>query len=197
MGRSERKKRTKGGKKKSAVLLCGLAAIAVAFIVYRYLETSSSVTTRPVHPPVSTERDINLYFSDIDAGRLAVEKRRFQFGRGINEDVRAAVEELLSGPDDKSLTRTLSAAAGLRSLFIDTAEEIAYVDFSGTLSEKNPKGSSGELLAVYSVVNTLTDNFPQIKEIKILLEGKEADTLSGHVDLTVPLRFNENILSGR
>lgn len=73
----------------------------------------------------------------------------------------------------------------LRELFI-TAEGVAYVDLSRELVENHPGGSSAEELTVYSLSNTLIANFPAIKSVRILVEGREIQTLRGHLDLTVP-----------
>jgi hypothetical protein len=47
-------------------------------------------------------------------------------------------------------------------------------------------------LTIYSLVNTLVLNLPEIDRIKILINGREATTLGGHVDLQFP--FNANML---
>src|SRR5947209_5168592 len=51
----------------------------------------------------------------------------------------------------------------------------------------HPGGSSSELLTVYSIVNALTSNLPTITRVQILVDGKEVDSLAGHVDLRRPL----------
>jgi hypothetical protein len=61
------------------------------------------------------------------------------------------------------------------------------VDLSKEASQKHPGGSRGELLSVYSVVNSLTSNFPAVKRVQILVEDRQVSTLAGHVDLTRPL----------
>ena len=40
-------------------------------------------------------------------------------------------------------------------------------------------------MAIYAVVNTLTQNFEEIKEVRFLLDGREAQTLAGHIDASV------------
>jgi hypothetical protein len=42
-------------------------------------------------------------------------------------------------------------------------------------------------LTVYSIVNSLTANFPAVKRVQILVEDKPVSTLSGHIDLSRPL----------
>ena len=57
-------------------------------------------------------------------------------------------------------------------------------------------GSEDELLTVYSVVNSLTANFPAVKRVQILVEDRPAPTLAGHVDLTRPLPADMTFLAG-
>ncbi len=87
------------------------------------------------------------------------------------------------------MLQSIPADTKLRTLFItDTGE--AYVDFSPELSSKHPGGSLSELLTVYAIVDTLTVNLPAIVRVQILVDGKEVDTLAGHVDLRRPLPKN-------
>jgi len=51
-------------------------------------------------------------------------------------------------------------------------------------------GTLDETLTVYTLVNALTANLPAITSVQLLVEGKEVDTLSGHVDLRRPLSKN-------
>jgi hypothetical protein len=69
-----------------------------------------------------------------------------------------------------------------------SAGGIAYIDLSkGFQPAADATGSSAELLTVYSVVDTLTTNFPAVKRVQILEEDRPLDTLSGHIDLSRPL----------
>ncbi len=95
------------------------------------------------------------------------------------------VHELTIGPHT-DLVPTIPASAQLRDLFI-TKEGTAYVDFSEELKSQHTGGSTGEIATVYSIVNTLTLNFPQIKRVQILVNDQMVDTLAGHLDLSRPL----------
>ena len=60
----------------------------------------------------------------------------------------------------------------------------AFVDLGGdTLKNGWGTGSHEELMAVYSIVSTVTTNFPEAKRVRILVNGAQADTLAGHVSL--------------
>ena len=58
---------------------------------------------------------------------------------------------------------------------------------SADITAKHPGGSLHEVFTVYTIVNALTVNLPAITRVQILVEGKEVDTLAGHVDLRHPL----------
>jgi hypothetical protein len=75
------------------------------------------------------------------------------------------------------------AEVKLRALYLDAAG-VAYLDLA-LAAQKDVKASAWEeLLALYALVNTLTQNFEEIKQVRFLLNGREAQTLAGHLDLT-------------
>jgi hypothetical protein len=52
-------------------------------------------------------------------------------------------------------------------------------------AQKELKASvEGELLAVYALVNSLTQSIPEVRQVRFLLDGREAQTLAGHIDLS-------------
>ena len=66
----------------------------------------------------------------------------------------------------------------------------AFVDLSGDVAAAHPGGSINELLTVYTIVDALTANLPAVTAVQLLVDGKEVDTLAGHVDLRRPLAKN-------
>jgi len=80
----------------------------------------------------------------------------------------------------------IPAGVTLRDVFI-TERGDAFVDLSGDITAKHPGGSLDEIFTVYTLVNALTVNLPAIQRVQILVDGKEVDTLAGHVDLRHPL----------
>jgi hypothetical protein len=53
--------------------------------------------------------------------------------------------------------------------------------------DAHPGGSTSERLTIYTFVDALTFNLPAIKSVQLLADGREIDTLAGHVDLRRPL----------
>ena len=64
---------------------------------------------------------------------------------------------------------------------------MAYVDLSAEVRPLPGAGSQGELLSVYSLVNSVVANFPVVKRVQLLVDDKPVETLGGHVDLSRPL----------
>ena len=46
------------------------------------------------------------------------------------------------------------------------------------------------MLTVYTLVDALTANLPAVTAVQMLVDGKEVETLAGHVDLRRPLAKN-------
>lgn len=135
--------------------------------------------------PLAAETVAHLYFADPQGLLLTSEARVMPRQADPRQQAHWLVTELMRGPRHGGLT-TLPPQTELRALFV-TPDEIATVDFSAAVREHHPDGVRSELLSVYAVVNTLILNLPEVSAVKILIEGREAATLAGHVALTVPL----------
>ena len=85
--------------------------------------------------------------------------------------------------------RTIPAGTTLKAFYI-TRDGTAYVDLSEAIRDGHPGGVKSELFTIYSIVNSLTLNIPEIDAVKILIGGKEAMTLSGHIDGRFPFKAN-------
>ena len=138
--------------------------------------------------PVPTEEivEVNLYFSDSQAMHLVPEKRKIS---QIPSLARQAVIELIKGPENSDLYPTIPEGTQVNEVYI--ADDIVYVDLSEEIFKNHPGGSSGELMTVYSIVNTLTE-IPPIKGVQILVEGNEMKSLVGHIDISMPLLRDED-----
>ena len=133
--------------------------------------------------------DISVYYPDVNATGLVAVTKTVKAQEA--EKYKAAVEALLAGTDDKNLTAVFPKKTKLRKVSVSGG--VAKVDFEKNLTSGFVGGSTGEEMLVCSLVNTLTE-FPEIKKVQILVEGKEIDALSGHLDLSRPVeRMSELI----
>ena len=109
------------------------------------------------------------------------------------------------GESPESIEQLLPALpAGVGLLEVELLDGVAYVDLttvevgSGTGStrasdrpavflERPAMGLTEELLAVYSLVNSLTANNLGIDRVVLMWNGEQRPTFAGHVDTTRPL----------
>ena len=159
-------------------------------------EAASAAPAAEAETPAAVEQKITvkLFFLAPDQPALLIEDREVAYSADLARQVRTVVEELVKGPK-QGLVGTLPAETRVIDSFV-TSAGIAYVDLSKEATQKHPGGSRGELLSVYSVVNSLTTNFPAVKRVQILVEDRQVPTLAGHVDLTRPLSSDLTFLVG-
>jgi len=129
-----------------------------------------------------------LYYVSEDGLSLPGVQREVLFGDGIGEQARRIVEAQLSDAPAPYVS-PVPAGTTLRALFIGERGE-AFVDLGGEIRTKHPGGSLDEIFTTYAIVNSLTVNLPAITRVQILIDGKEVETLAGHVDLRHPLQKN-------
>jgi len=94
------------------------------------------------------------------------------------------VDELIGGPLGE-FGPTLPP--NTRILGVQLKGDLVQLDFGPELQEGLPEGSSAEMTAVYSIVDTVVTNFPQVKKVQILVNGAAPESLKGHLDLRAPL----------
>ena len=92
--------------------------------------------------------------------------------------------ELLKGSSNAGVPPIFPRDTVVRATFL-LPDGTAFVDLGGpTLEQGWGTGSHEELMAVYSVVQTVTTNFPEAKRVRILINDEPAETLAGHVNLS-------------
>jgi hypothetical protein len=82
----------------------------------------------------------------------------------------------------------LSPALGILRIHSLYLSEAGTVFLNLTASQPNQAeiraSAWDELLAVYALVNTIMQNVPEVKQVRFLKDGREVQTLAGHLDLT-------------
>jgi spore germination protein GerM len=149
-----------------------------------------AVAAAPSQPPAPPGRKIkaHLFYVTDDGTQLASVERDVTYGEGTIEQAKAIINAQIA-PATEPLVSPVPAGTTLRALFVTEKGE-AYVDLSRELAEAHPGGSLNELLTVYALVDALTVNLPAITAVQVLIDGKEVETLAGHVDLRRPLAKN-------
>ncbi len=98
---------------------------------------------------------------------------------------------LTTEPKDDKMSNVVPENTRLLSLKIDE-DGTAYANFSKEIAKQN-QGSYNEFMLTGAIVNTLTE-FPEIKRVQILIEGKKVTLLGRHMDIEDPLKRNPSLL---
>lgn len=194
--RKPKKKKGKGGF--LTVLITALFTVIAGIILLSYLNNGiikKEKTPEPVPPPVSVKeepkedtKEINIYISDEEGLNLKTEKANIKMD-SLEAEVKEALNALMNRDGEE---RTIPEGTKLLGLKIKNGT--AIVDLSKELSSNHTGGSSAETQTVYSIVDTVTLNFPEIKDVRILIEGKTEKTIAGHIDISYPIGPDRKII---
>jgi len=181
-----------------ALTIAGLlivSAIIAALMVWRAPRFTSRATPRaaaapsPVAPPPPGRKiKARLFYVADDGTRLMSVEREVAYGEGTVEQAREILAAQIA-PVVEPLVSAVPVGSALRAVFLTQSGE-AYVDFNREFMTTHPGGTQNELLTIYTIVNALTVNLPAVTSVQVLVDGKEVDTLAGHIDLRQPLAKN-------
>lgn len=115
-----------------------------------------------------------------------------------DEAALAGGESAAAAPGDESpagprLVAPFPRGTSLRHLFLDPWGT-AHVDLSEEAVEGAPGGSRWELMATRALANSLIRSVPEIRRVRLLIGGREVETLAGHLDVTRGLEFDESLV---
>jgi spore germination protein GerM len=172
-----------------------LVFAAFAFLLQRGLPFAPNAAPRaaavapPAVPPAPGRKiKARLFYVAEDGTQLTSVERDVAYGEGAEEQAREIVAAQIA-PAAEPLVSAIPRGTTLRAVFITPSGD-AFVDLSREARAFHPGGTVNELLTVYTIVNALTANLPAVTAVQVLIDGKEVDTLSGHVDLRRPLAKN-------
>ena len=147
-------------------------------------------TSSAAAAPLSQGRKIKaqLFYVSEDGGRLISAERDVAYAEQPVDQAREILNAQFA-PVAAPLVSAIPTGTVLRALFITETGQ-AFVDLSRDAATAHPGGSLNEMLTIYTIVHALMFNLPAITAVQLLVDGKEVDTLAGHVDLRRPLSKN-------
>jgi spore germination protein GerM len=166
------------------VLVAGLITLLV--MGPRWLTTPPE-TEAPTTTTAAEARKIRarlFYVDDQGTGLRGVEQEVL-YGEGTAEQARRIIEAQIAAAPAPQVS-AIPVGTKLRTVFFTKAGEI-YVDLTADVQTNHPGGTTNETLTVYALVSAVTSNLPAVTGVQILVEGKEVDTLAGHLDLRRPI----------
>ncbi len=144
----------------------------------------SAADSRPISPPVAGPSEhVVLYVADDADGTLHPHDLTIALPTDPGQRARQLLRALLSFYLEKDSPHPLGAGADVKDVFL-VKPNLAVVDVNTAFADSHRSGILVEQLTVASIAQTLAVNVPGITRVKILVDGKERDTLAGHADLS-------------
>ena len=154
-----------------------------------YLTTpqgETAVETGQTAPAAARKIHAQLFYVADTGIELQPVSAEVPFGETPAEQAKRIVEAQVQPPPEGVIS-AIPAGTKVRAVYLSPRGE-AYIDLTADAVRGHTGGSLDEALAVFALVNVLTVNLPDITAVQILVDGKEVDTLAGHVDLRHPLK---------
>ncbi len=173
------------------VMFAILVVVAAALGYYAYhlkkrvaeeeqrLATQPAILAPPANGPTAL---VTLYVASDSTGNLSRTQQNISLPQERSERDRTILRALLSSYTQSSSSHPIGAGSDVRDVFI-MPDNTAIVDVTAAFADAHPSGVLAEELTIASIVSTLNANDPQINRVKILVDGKERETLAGHADL--------------
>jgi spore germination protein GerM len=173
-----------------------MAAFAITLIVTigirnraaRQQPQTQASTVQPAASTPGRKIKARLYYVSMDGTKLTGVDREVAYADGTAAQAQEIVNAQLAAAA-APLVSAIPPGTTLRALYLSDKGE-AYVDLSKEVAAAHTGGTQDELLTIYSIVDALTSNLPAVTAVQLLVDGKEVDTLAGHIDLRRPLEKN-------
>ena len=190
------------GRRWLVIAAASVGVLGLGFALFSALGRQLASPTPDAEPParvsdptaaVGPRISATLYFVAEDGVSLVGVAHDVPLGGTPVAQARALVEAQLATEPVAPLLRAVPRDVTVRGVFLPGRDD-AYVDLDGAFVKGLKGGSHNELLAAYAIVSVLTTNLSPVARVQILIDGREVETLAGHVDLREPLRKNEGLI---
>ena len=174
-------------KSRLRVLVAVLALIVCAGLGAYLVMTHRPPVTPPSKPvpeaksPVETQKKVKVYQVTVEGNQAKLRPTEKEV-KVDHSPPEAAVRALIEQVDTGELANPIPK--GTRLLGFKLEKGLATVDLSREFRDNFTGGSEEEGLTIGAVLRTL-GQFPEVKRVTFLIEGKPLETL-GHLDLSGP-----------
>jgi len=175
------------------VLAFLLVAVFLGALFFRKHEMATTPPSLPDKPQSSGRVTVALFFAAQSGNGLEKEVREIEPCNELSACFEEILAELINGPLSE-LAPVLPLTGTFNSVRLDGTT--ARVDFAQKLIDSLPAGSSSELYAAYSVINSICFNYPQVQQVVFTVDGKPQATLKGHLDISRPITPDYSLSPG-
>jgi Sporulation and spore germination len=179
------------------ILLVSSVLMSVVLIRMRERAHDRLLTTgeaMPLNPPAEIPpQDVTMMIANDTDGSLQAAQQKIALPTDANARAHVILQHLISDYARPDSNHPIAANTGVNEVFFlqlppDPASgpprTMAVVNLSGSFAAAHPSGIETETLTLLSIIGTLHASFPQISQVRFLVDGQPRETLAGHADLT-------------
>ena len=172
-------------------ILIVLVALAIVVTAVVLIDRARGPVREEAPPEVQVvpeeTRTVTLYFPDRQAESLTAEAREIAVRDGFENQVKAVVHALADGPVSDDAVGALPPETAIVQVFWVEERQTLFLDFNAALVSDHPGGSTGEYFTIAMLLRTISENFPAVRRVQILVEGSPVETIAGHYAVDEPL----------
>lgn len=165
-----------------------LGSVIVATLAFHYLnappklEPLHSQNQSPLYEAGDKPMTIYIKAIAVESGKVVNSAATIRQSKSRVNQMKQAILAYLAGPRKGPVQVPVPDGMGLNEFYF-TPTGTAVADLSISQVKKEKVGFYEEALFVRGLIETLTGNFFEVKQVKILVEGQDQPTLFGHYAL--------------
>jgi hypothetical protein len=171
-----------------------MSAVLIRLREKAHNQLLSAGGTMPLNPPgQASARDVTLMIANDLNGSVTAEHQEMTLPADPNARAHVILQHLIADYAEPGSNHPIAPNNGVNDVFFmplpkqngqTSAGSMAIVNLSGSFAAAHPSGIEPETLTLLSIIGTLHANFPEVSQVRFLVDGQPRDTLAGHADLT-------------
>jgi Sporulation and spore germination len=176
-----------------------ISSVLMAVVLLRMRERAmdrllASAETMPLNPPAGRPvQSVTMMMANDMDGSVQPASQNIALPVDANARAHVILQHLITNYARPNSKHPIATNKGVNEIFFMTLPleanqvvpgTVAVVDLSTSFVDAHPSGIEPETLTLLSIIGTLHANFPQISQVRFLVDGQQRDTLAGHADLT-------------
>jgi hypothetical protein len=134
-------------------------------------------------PAAGPMEQVTVYVAYDAPGELRAQSVSIPLASGRQQRAEELLRALVNIYTAKNSPHPLASGAEVRNVFL-VDPGLAVLDLNSAFADGQVSGVLAEELTMASIIQTLSTNIPGLMRVKVLVDGKERQTLAGHADLS-------------
>jgi hypothetical protein len=171
-----------------------VSSVLMAVVLLRMRERAldrllAAAESMPLNPSAGRPaQTVTMMIANDMNGSLQAASQNMALPVDSNARAHVILQHLIVDYARPGVNHPIGANKGVNGIFFLTLPQgggtMAVVDLSGSFVNAHPSGIEPETLTLLSIIGTLHANFPEITQVRFLVDGQPRETLAGHADLT-------------